>query len=147
MNTLEMNLATVTEAIWGSLLGLRIAPQRDPVYATNFERDLFAQVEIEGAFHGVVTLRCPEPLARRVAATMFSKAPEEIDEQSLIDAVGEVVNVTAGNLKLLLPSPSRVMIPKTCLGFALVPGQCSSVQEIRFECGDCYFAVSIFERI
>ena len=46
-----------------------------------------------------MTCECSEVLAQRVAAVMFESPPEEITEDEIRDAVGEITNLIAGNLK------------------------------------------------
>lgn len=65
-----------------------------------------ALVGFEGAYCGLVALHCPEPLARRAAAGLLC-AGDDVVVQDVHDAMGEVVNILGGDMKLLLDSGGR----------------------------------------
>lgn len=60
----------------------------------------------EGAYSGLVALHCPEPLARRTAAGLLDAAGE-LAARDVWDAMGEVVNILGGDLKLYLDKGGR----------------------------------------
>lgn len=60
-----------------------------------------ALVGFEGSYSGLVVLHCPEPLARRTASSLLC-AGDDIAMQDVHDAMGEVVNILGGDIKLLL---------------------------------------------
>lgn len=65
-----------------------------------------ALVGFKGAYSGLVALHCPEPLARRITAGLLGKTGE-LDTQDVHDAMGEVVNILGGDMKLYLNSGGR----------------------------------------
>lgn len=65
-----------------------------------------AMIGFEGTYSGLVALHCPEPLARRAAAGLLCMAGE-VEQHDLFDAMGEVVNILGGDLKLFLDSGGR----------------------------------------
>jgi len=65
-----------------------------------------ALIGFEGAYSGLVALHCPEPLARRTAAGLLC-AGEEPDMQDVFDAMGEIVNILGGDMKLYLDKGGR----------------------------------------
>lgn len=89
-----------------------------------------ALVGFEGTYSGLVALHCPEPLARRAAAGLLC-TDQELDAQELCDAMGEVVSILSGDMKLFLNSGGRqvrLSIPSVFVGdgdfhneFAAVP--------------------------
>ncbi len=70
-------------------------------------------IQLEGGATGRLILECPIALARRAAAHMFGEPAHELDLDRVQDAVAELTNVVAGNLKAQLPGPCRLGIPVT----------------------------------
>jgi chemotaxis protein CheX len=52
-----------------------------------------------------------EPAARRITAVLLDRGEVEVDEDDIVDAMGEMANVIGGNLKSLLPGPSSLGLP------------------------------------
>jgi chemotaxis protein CheX len=65
--------------------------------------ELGGVIPISGGWNGLVAMGCSEAFARRLAAVMFDMEPDEMSEGEVVDAFGELVNVTTGNIKALLP--------------------------------------------
>jgi len=68
-------------------------------------------VHISGEWEGAVTLDCPSELAKKVASIMFSLTEDELSSDLIQDALGELTNMTRGNLKSLLPEPCYLSLP------------------------------------
>ncbi|MEQ1502435.1 MAG: chemotaxis protein CheX [Myxococcota bacterium] len=66
-------------------------------------------VAIDGAWDGRVEVWLSDADARRVATAMFGEEP--IGEPELVDAIGELANITGGNVKALLPEPCGLGLP------------------------------------
>ena len=65
-----------------------------------------AMVGFEGTYSGLVVLHCPEPLARRIAAGLVC-SDADMHVQEVHDAMGEVVNILGGDIKLLMDNGGR----------------------------------------
>jgi chemotaxis protein CheX len=72
-------------------------------------------VNIDGAWHGAIFVRCPLALASLLTAAMF-QGDEEPDLDDVCDALGELTNMVAGNVKALLPQPSVISLPTVAFG-------------------------------
>lgn len=107
MPALTDSVVAVVESVFVELLDLPARP--DAVLPVAPGPLLRASVRVSGAWEGVVVLDCPEELARRTATAMLGSQPH--DRAQLADAIGELTNVIAGNLKVLLPAPSRLSLP------------------------------------
>ncbi|MBI2406686.1 MAG: chemotaxis protein CheX [Gemmatimonadetes bacterium] len=97
---------------------------------------------------GTVVLECDEALARLMAARMFDAAAETLTDADVCDAIGELANMAAGNLKAALPHAARLSLPTVTRGSELktyLP-QSTRVGWRRFACGDDRFSVSVYER-
>ncbi len=99
----------VVSSIWTSLLGMQIDPatSADPPA----ERYYTGRVTIRGGWNGTVVVRCAQGLARRVAAAMFEIDPASVTVDDMRDAIGEVTNIAAGNLKALMPDMCSLGLP------------------------------------
>ncbi len=73
-------------------------------------------VQFSGAWEGAVTIECSAEFARQAAATMFGIAPDQTSVADTKDAMGELVNMTGGNVKALLPEPCRLSLPTVTEG-------------------------------
>ncbi|MBN8610588.1 MAG: chemotaxis protein CheX [Deltaproteobacteria bacterium] len=101
----------VTRAVCECLLGDLAEPcsQRRPLDGTD---ELVASVTITGVWSGDVSVRLSPALATRLAREIFEIDPTSVDEVGVRDVLGEVANMIGGNLKALLPEPSRLSLPR-----------------------------------
>lgn len=133
MQYLEEEITQVTSLVWESVLGVTLQPQGDiPVV----DRPVVGCVRVTGAWNGAVTIECDEGMARDAAATMFGVAPRLAGRAEIRDAVGELVNMTGGNVKALLPAESRLALPTVAEGdprAAVLPGA-EVVTQVAFAC-------------
>jgi hypothetical protein len=103
-------IVRTVENVWELLLGRRVEAC-DPQGAVAEPPCLTGSVPIRGDWEGVVTLRCSEPLCRRLAADLFGRGPEDMESSDLRDALSELTNIIGGNLKALLPGVCRLGLP------------------------------------
>ncbi len=109
----DADIEDITQAIWTTLFEVPIERGGDGAIAA--ESTVTSIVHIEGAWHGAVVLRCPMELAVTLTSVMFQTGSEpSLDE--IRDALGELTNMLAGNLKALLPEPSALSLPAVVLG-------------------------------
>ena len=71
-----------------------------------------SRVDVTGAFCGSVVVGCSEGLARRLAAQMFGLEAGSVTVEDIRDATRELANIVAGNLKILMPPPSEIGLPR-----------------------------------
>lgn len=108
----ETQMREVVESVWLSTVGLSISPTvNESPPAAEFDRFLFGQAQISGAYTGVVTITCPRPLARQAMSIMCDVDQDSLTESEIRDALGEVTNMISGNVKSLLPGPSSLSLP------------------------------------
>lgn len=101
-------LQQITLDVWELFLGVR--PDEVP-YSPLGAGTLAARVKIMDAWEGTVVLRMRPSLARRVGEAMFAKAAVMLSDEEVNDALGEVGNMIAGNLKGLLLGEARLGLP------------------------------------
>lgn len=80
-----------------------------------------ASIDVRGSWSGSIGLSCELGVARRLASSYFGREADECTEQDIRDAVGEFLNVIAGNVKSLLGSPCDLGLPR--IGDATEDGQ------------------------
>lgn len=113
MTTMEDEIREIAQTIWAALFELTIEPGPDP--AGGLQAEVTSLVHIDGAWQGAVVVQCQMGLATALSQAMFqdSGTPSFAD---VCDALGEVTNMLAGNLKALLPEPSVLSLPAVARG-------------------------------
>lgn len=96
-----------------------IAPETVAAVWEQNEQAVQASASISGAWSGTATVTVPVVLAAAMTERLFETEPLDLSDgvdrhaMGLIeDALGEVVNIVAGNLKSLLPQPSVLSLPQ-----------------------------------
>jgi len=116
MEELRMDDATfeVFESVCATVLGTEVRRSTSPGPSPG-ERTLVGCVQITGAWSGAVLLSCAPGFASLAARTIFAGAGDpSVGEER--DALGELANMVAGNLKALLPAPSYLGLPTVADG-------------------------------
>ena len=103
-------ICELTAGVWSTVLGLEARPLREDPNPEQMV--LTGCVEISGAWQGMVLLDCAPMLARRMAATMLDAEEKSLSLHDVYDALGEIANIVAGNIKAMLPGPSSLSLPK-----------------------------------
>src|SRR4051812_4392250 len=80
-------LLTLARSVGDVVLGPSLRPLEGPAPERPAERTLVASVPIDGAFEGLVALRCAVELARRLAAAMFGVPVEQARPEQVRDAL------------------------------------------------------------
>lgn len=109
----QEHLCDITENVWTGFLEIPLsrAEGTPPVC------DCAASIRIEGAWNGSVVVACSRGLAQRLAEAMFLADDQEVREALRADALCEIANIIGGNVKSLLPSPSRLGLPRYHTGW------------------------------
>lgn len=125
MQFLESEIIELTRTVWETVLSMGIENvAHDDARRDNGET-VSACVHISGGWAGSVIITCPKAIANRIASQMFELGPDEVEEDLVHDAVGEVVNMIGGNIKGLVPGPSQLSLPAVAAGMhtrLAVPG-------------------------
>ena len=145
---MENEIFQITESIWESVLGIQVRRRELTGLPAKEEHTLAGCVQITGAWDGAVALHCDVDLARQVAALMFSMPSESISIEEVQDALGELVNMTGGNLKALLAEPCHLSLPAVVEGnnYTLrIPGS-TPISQVAFECQGHPFLVTLVKK-
>lgn len=96
---LVKNLIDDTRNVFSTMLGLELMHlplEVDPL--KHFNDCISAMVGLAGTYNGLVSIHQPISLGTRLASVMLDMELEEGD-QDVLDALGEVANMVAGNFK------------------------------------------------
>lgn len=145
MAAIDADIEDITRTIWATLFEL---PLEDGVAAPlGPESTVTSCIQIDGAWHGAVVLQCPLTLARTLTAAMFqADAAPELGE--VFDALGELANMLGGNVKALLPGPSRISLPAVAVGsdYQLSVVGTSTVTSLAFSCDGHPLRVTLLQQ-
>ena len=144
----ENHICQVTENIWKASLRMDVQRSAREPAPNGGTQTLAACVHITGGWVGAVYLHCSLTLARQAAAVMFGVSSSEITLDQTEDALGELVNMTGGNIKALLPPPCSVSLPTVADGTDYrmkIPGS-RLVCQVPFECRGEMLVVRILEQ-
>jgi chemotaxis protein CheX len=140
------DLAEIVEGTITLMLGL------DPGEPASGEQparcEIGASVQLAGEWHGAVVVSCDLPFGRRAAAAMFASEPDALSESDVTDALGELANMIAGNVKPLLPGAATISLPTVVRGADVQLGVVGAraIVGIVYRGTDSELAVRIFER-
>ena len=85
------------------------------------QHDVCGIIDVTGEVNGRVVVSLPETVAARLASALLGDAIQEIDED-VMDAVGEIANMIAGNAKTDFPGGAgAISVPRVVLGRESVP--------------------------
>lgn len=143
--TLESDVESIGYAIWESLLGLPI-----DVHGGSSPEEggqVTCLVHLHGAFQGAVMIECSEALGSLLTGTLLqSEGPP--DAADMTDALGELANVFAGNVKALLAQPSSISLPTVAFGPSYEIGVVGAavMARVAFVCEGHSLVVTILQR-
>lgn len=89
-----------TREVFEIMVGSSVLPRRDQNSASLAE--FTVTVGLSGAMVGLIGFHCSAESACKLASKMLQVDTHEFNEQAL-DAIGEICNMVAGNLKAKLP--------------------------------------------
>ncbi len=112
MSTLALtrdDVVRVTQEIWGSMLSLDLISVGSAWHED--EVGVVGCVQVVGAWEGAIRLDLSPALATKAAAAFTGLQPAEVTPEEIRDAAGDLANITAGSIKVLLPAPSHLSLP------------------------------------
>ena len=116
MTAIEEAMTQTVLVMWESVIGTAIVPTNGSGAAGSGEPSLVGCIHVTGPEGGVVTLECPEALARDTAAAMFQLPVADVSAAEAQDALGELTNIMGGNLKAVLCEGHQLSLPTVVEG-------------------------------
>jgi len=74
-----------------------------------FDQDISAVIGLSGDIRGAVVMSMKKEFAIQIADTLVGVPHTEIDDD-VVDAIGEIVNIIAGNVKNDVPGGEKIVI-------------------------------------
>ncbi len=149
MSGLESSIGEIVDTIFSSTLAFPVMPD-DPFRAPEaMGRTFTGVVQISGAWDGAVAVHCTEALARRATTAMMGIAGPDVVLVDIQDTLGELANMTGGNIKALLPEPCTLGLPVVIEGedFRMrLPGSIQVLQ-CAYRADGEPFSVTVLRRV
>lgn len=108
------DLARITVSVFQTMLQLEVTPAETA--GAPAPDGLTAAVYFAGAWKGAVLLECTQPQAFEFTHRLMSIDPPESINDDVRDALGELANMLAGNLKSVLPHGIGLSMPSVVEG-------------------------------
>ncbi|MCL2556970.1 MAG: chemotaxis protein CheX [Treponema sp.] len=112
-----------------------------------FDRDISAVIGLSGAVRGAVVVSLQRKFALEITGKLIGSEPADLDDD-VVDAIGEIVNIIAGNIKQYVEGGEQIVIslPTIVKGkghkFAW-PGKSSRILCVSFKHGnDAFFLLA-----
>ncbi|MCA9062349.1 MAG: chemotaxis protein CheX [Planctomycetaceae bacterium] len=96
--------------VFDEMLGMPTDPVPDYCDDIVAER-VIAAIRISGSLDKLVVVEAPSRTAVAIAENMFACNQENLSEEEILDAVGEVVNMIGGNVKGMFEGESKLSLP------------------------------------
>lgn len=136
----EEELQEIVEVVWMTVLDLPLMPGQEAELALCDY--VTSEIEISGAWEGLVTVRASEQFLTHAASLMFSCPQEAVSEMDRTDALTELTNMLGGTVKCLLPETCDLSLPSILMDDAAD----SSLHEwSNFNCEGTPLAVAVTE--
>ncbi len=107
----ESNVDNIVSNIWMSFVGGTPTPIGDAELPIEDRPVMASCIQIAGERDLTIVLRCGEKIVREVTSVMTGEEPDGISRADLEDALGELANMVAGNLKASLPGAAHLSLP------------------------------------
>jgi chemotaxis protein CheX len=104
------NVDRVVHSVFDTLFGEAPRDRQEPPMA--MRQVVWARVKMAGAWEGEVLLEVPHDLAQDLAASLLEVDASALTHEQVLDTVGEMANMIAGNLKPLMPGARLASVPQ-----------------------------------
>ncbi len=95
---IESEIFNGTQDVFSTMLGMEL--ERQPFTGQDFiKSNLTSMIGLGGGIRGAVAIHCPAAVAMAITAGFLGTEVDELDED-VKDAIGEIANMVAGNLKV-----------------------------------------------
>jgi CheY-specific phosphatase CheX len=118
LESLEADILQVVQSVWSSTLGLPVERCAIPESAEGTREPVAVRIALLGSAPASLSLVCCADMAEAAARALFGLDSEDLDERDLTDAVSELVNIIAGNLRELVSPGSQLGLPETVMPVA-----------------------------
>jgi len=141
----EQAIAVLIDDIWMATLGMPTRPVAAEQDGPSPHPTLDGLINIAGDWQGTVAVQVPRALAEVMAARMFRLGDRPASLEDMQDALGEITNMTGGNIKALLPGQCVLSLPAVVegQGYTIRVPSSQLVTRMAFECDGHAAVVSL----
>jgi chemotaxis protein CheX len=147
IETFQQDVSRIAADVFQTMLSLEIWP--DSSASDPPGEVVTAAVYFAGDWKGAVLIECTTGQAFEFTARLFSSAPPTHMNDDVRDALGELANMVAGNLKSVLPGGVGISMPSVVEGknysLKICGGNLST--RLRFQSSSGPFAVILVEML
>ena len=108
------NLTSVVESVFATMMGLEVEPA-ETAWTETPDR-VTAVVHFVGSWSGAVVLECNPEQTSYFTRLLLPSHPADVLDDDARDALGELANMLAGNLKATLPKGICLSAPSVTVG-------------------------------
>ncbi len=108
-------IVEIVRDVWGSFLAMDVVPAA-PDEGSLVGDTMTGCVHVTGEWEGSVLVETTAIHAQHAAEAMFAADPGSLSADEVGDALGELTNMVGGNIKGLLPAPSKLSLPSVAGG-------------------------------
>ena len=116
MKFAENEVRQITEDTWRIVLGEELGVPSQRVTPADIEDSIAACAQITGDWQLAMVLYCSSAVARRAATLMFNADEASTSSEDVNDAMCELINIIAGNVKGILSGTSHLSLPNLVRG-------------------------------
>lgn len=116
MKFAETELRQISEDTWKIVLGDELEPRAETIAPAAIDDCIAATAQIAGDWQLAVVIYGSAAMARHAATVMFGTAQEDDKPEDVQDAMCELVNIVAGNVKGVLSGSSHLSLPTLIRG-------------------------------
>jgi chemotaxis protein CheX len=108
-------IVEIVRDVWVTFLSLDVEPVPGDDRVLTGET-MTGVVHVTGEWEGSVFVETTAAHAQHAAEAMFAAEPGSLSAEEVGDALGELTNMVGGNVKGLLPAPSKLSLPSVAGG-------------------------------
>ena len=143
------DLTMIVDEIFGAMAGMPLTACPAVAASDNERPHVVSAVQIVGDWQGAVRLDIDLEMAQRACANFTGVEPEELSQQDVRDAAGELANMVGGSVKALCAHAARLSLPSVAIGrnfeFSFCQGKVIQAQSFSHQCG--VLTVAVIERL
>ncbi|MZH42378.1 MAG: chemotaxis protein CheX [Nitrospinae bacterium] len=147
MQFLEKEIQHCTRLVYSTLLDFEVHSSPGH-YKASPTSTVTGSVHITGEWNGTILLSLPALLVDKITEQLFSIEPGKSSNNEREDAVGELINMIGGNIKALLPEPSKLSVPTIAMeGNDPKFPPSKEVTHCQFEYQNELFGLTLYEEV
>lgn len=107
------DLIEIVDTIWASFFDGEVNAGEPTEFSTHTRTGL---IHVHGQQEASINIKVNEALAQEIASMMFGIPAQELADDEITDALGEITNMLGGSVKAYLPGESTLSLPTVITG-------------------------------